>query len=152
MPGWMSPANLTWGMCRLVQYIPSKSQIALALRGWSVRFGYNLRTSKHTPKDRSRRGTPPNLEVSTHPKRLGYPRRKTHPIAPVKDAREPPWLVLKRLDIHNLDQQQIARRGALNLKGPGEVVDLCEVHVFDVVGRVIVLDLSASPGEVSDCS
>lgn len=31
MPGWMRPANLTWGMCRLVQKIPSKSQMALAL-------------------------------------------------------------------------------------------------------------------------
>lgn len=27
----MRPANLTWGMCREVQYMPSKSQIAFAL-------------------------------------------------------------------------------------------------------------------------
>lgn len=31
MPGWMSPANLTFGMCREVQKMPSKSQMALAL-------------------------------------------------------------------------------------------------------------------------
>ena len=31
MPGWMSPGNRTWGMCREEQKMPSKSQIALAL-------------------------------------------------------------------------------------------------------------------------
>jgi hypothetical protein len=77
--------------------------------------------------------------------------KKTHPIAPVKYPCKSPWLVLKRLDIHNLDEKQITRGGALNLEGPGEVVDLCEIHVFDVVGRVIVLNLAAGPGKVSDC-
>lgn len=31
-------------------------------------------------------------------------------------------------------------------------MDLCEIHVFNVVGRVIVLDLAAGPGEVSPVS
>lgn len=33
MPGWMRPANLTPGMWREEQLMPSKSQMALALRG-----------------------------------------------------------------------------------------------------------------------
>jgi hypothetical protein len=77
--------------------------------------------------------------------------KRTHPIAPVKYPCETPWLVVKRLDVHDLDEKQITRRGTLDLKRPGEVVDLCEIHVFDVVGRVIVLDLAAGPGDVSGC-
>ena len=38
MPGWMRPANLTPGMWREEQLMPSKSQIALALR-WKLGFG-----------------------------------------------------------------------------------------------------------------
>jgi len=43
IPGWMSPGNLTWGMWREVQKIPSKSQIALALYVESAsRYHYRI--------------------------------------------------------------------------------------------------------------
>lgn len=70
---------------------------------------------------------------------------ETHAVAPVKDAGEAPRPVLERLDVHDLDEEQVARLGALDLEGPGEVVDAGEVHVLDVVGAVIVLDLAARP-------
>jgi hypothetical protein len=73
----------------------------------------------------------------------------THPITPIKYPREPPGPVLKRLDIHDLYEQQIARHGALNLKGAREVMDLGQVDVLDIVGAVIVLDLAAGPERVN---
>jgi len=73
----------------------------------------------------------------------------THPISPIEYPREPPRPVLKRLNIHDLYEQQIARHGALNLKGPREVMNLGQVDVLDIVGAVIVLDLAASPGRVN---
>lgn len=62
-----------------------------------------------------------------------------------ENTREPPRLVLERLDVHDLDQQDVARLGAFDLKGPTEVVHLGEVYILDVVGRVVVLDLASGP-------
>lgn len=51
-----------------------------------------------------------------------------------KHASEPPRLVLEWLDVHDLYEQDIAWLCALDLEGAGEVVDLGEVDVLDVVG------------------
>jgi hypothetical protein len=72
----------------------------------------------------------------------------TLPVGLVEDARETPGLVLEGLHIHDLDEEQIARLGALNLEGPGEVVHLGQVDVAHVVGRVVVADLAARPGGI----
>lgn len=55
-------------------------------------------------------------------------------------------MILKGLDVHDLDEENIAWLGILNLKGPGEVVNFGEVDVADVVGAVVVLDLPSCPG------
>lgn len=55
-------------------------------------------------------------------------------VLPRKDTREAPRLVLERLDVHDLYEQDIAWLCALDLEGAGKVVDLCEVYVLDVVG------------------
>ena len=52
---------------------------------------------------------------------------------------------MQGLDILNLHQQDIAGLGAFDIERTGEVMDASEVNVTDIVGRVVVLDLSASP-------
>lgn len=57
LPGWIKPANLTPGMCRDVQYMPSKSHIALALydisrvlhKLWQKAHGFGYMSSKKPP-------------------------------------------------------------------------------------------------------
>lgn len=66
----------------------------------------------------------------------------------VKHAREPPRLVLERLDIHDLDEQQVTRLGILNLERPAEVVNLGQVDIEHVICRVIVADLAAGPSVI----
>lgn len=62
-----------------------------------------------------------------------------------KHAGEAPRLVLERLDVHDLDEEHVARLRALHVKGPAEVVYLGEVHILDIVGRVVVPNLAAGP-------
>ena len=66
-------------------------------------------------------------------------------VGAVKDASESPRLVLERLHVHDLDEEQIAGLGAFDLKRTGEIVDPGQVNVSHVVGRVIISNLAASP-------
>jgi hypothetical protein len=78
----------------------------------------------------------------------------------VEYTTESPGLFLKWLDVLNFDQQDIAGLGGLNVKWTGEVMDLSEIYIFDIVGRVIISDLPSCPIEtlnldgfvVGDCS
>jgi hypothetical protein len=63
---------------------------------------------------------------------------------------ETPRRILKRLHVLNFNDKHITRLGSLNLKGSSEVVDLGQVYVADVVCRIIVLDLAASPVDTLD--
>ena len=72
------------------------------------------------------------------------------PVLARKHAREPPWLLLKRLHVYNLDEQHVARLRGLDLERPAQVVDFGEVDVLDVVGAVVVLDLPARPVDAFD--
>lgn len=47
MPGWMSPANLTCGIWRDEQEMPSKSQIAFALWSRAARRGHGVSLLEH---------------------------------------------------------------------------------------------------------
>lgn len=69
---------------------------------------------------------------------------------PMEDTTETPWLVLEWLHVLDLDYQDIARFSGVDIKRTGQVVDLREVYVFDVIRRVVVLDLSSSPVETFD--
>ena len=71
-------------------------------------------------------------------------------IALVEDAGEAPGLVLHRLHILDLDEQDVSRFGRLDLEGPGQVVHAGEVDVLDVVGAVVVFDLAAGPVDAFD--
>jgi hypothetical protein len=63
---------------------------------------------------------------------------------------ESPRRVLKRLHVLNFDNKHITRLGSLDLERSSEVVDLSQVYVADVVCRIIVLDLAASPVDTLD--
>ena len=67
-----------------------------------------------------------------------------------EDAGEAPRLVLQWLHVLDLDEEDVAGLGGLDLKGPGQVVDAGEVDVFDVVGAVVVADLAAGPVDAFD--
>ena len=52
---------------------------------------------------------------------------------PMEDTAEPPWLVLERLHVLDLDYQDIAWFSGVDIKWTGQVVDLREVYIFDVI-------------------
>lgn len=68
----------------------------------------------------------------------------------IKYASEAPWLFLERLHILDLHNEHIARLCALDLKGTGQVVDLCEVDILHIVGTIVIPDLAASPIDAFD--
>ncbi len=65
----------------------------------------------------------------------------------VEDAREAPGLVLEGLHVLDLNEEDIAWFGGLDLERPGKVVDLSQINVLDIVSTVVVLDLPARPVE-----
>lgn len=70
---------------------------------------------------------------------------ETATIATIKDSSKAPRRVLKRLYVANVDYKKIARLSALDVKRAGQVVDLGQVDVADIVGAIVVANLSASP-------
>lgn len=56
-----------------------------------------------------------------------------------------PGGVLQRLYVLNVNDQHITRLCSLDLERSGEVVDLGQIDVADIVCRIIVLDLTSSP-------
>lgn len=62
-----------------------------------------------------------------------------------KDAGEAPWVVLQRLDVLDLDDQDVAGFCALDLKRAGEIVDACQIDILDIVGGVVVPNLTTRP-------
>ena len=67
-----------------------------------------------------------------------------------KDTSEAPRRVLERLHILDVHNQNIAWLGCLDLKGSSQVMNLAQVDVADVVGRVVVFDLAAGPVDTFD--
>jgi hypothetical protein len=49
-----------------------------------------------------------------------------------------PRVFLVRLDIHYLDEQDIARLSGLDLERARQVVDFGQVDIFHIVGAIIV--------------
>lgn len=60
-----------------------------------------------------------------------------------KDACEAPWLVLQRLNIVNIYQEDVSGLGSLNLKWSTEIVDLSKIYISNIIRIIGVLDLSA---------
>lgn len=95
--------------------MPSKSQIAFALRRDSV-FQYG----GDKPRPRHSRFRVMVIQESAS-------------VMPMEDTAEPPWLVLERLHVLDLDYQDIAWFSGVDIKWTGQVVDLREVYIFDVI-------------------
>ena len=70
---------------------------------------------------------------------------KASPVVFVKHAGKAPRLLLKWLHVLYLDDQNISRFGAFDLKGAGKVVDLGEIDVLHVVRAIVVADLPSCP-------
>ena len=71
--------------------------------------------------------------------------KETTTVLLIKDTGETPWLILHRLDVLNLDKQNITRLSGLDFKWTSKVVDLGQVDVTHVICAVVVADLSSSP-------
>ena len=63
----------------------------------------------------------------------------------MEDTCEPPRMVLEWLHILNLSNQDISGLCCFNVEGTRHVVDSSEVHVLDIIGRVVVVDLASGP-------
>jgi hypothetical protein len=66
-------------------------------------------------------------------------------VVAIKDSRETPWCVFKRLDIRDVDHQQIPWFGALNLEWTGQVMNLAQVYRAYILGAIVVANLTAGP-------
>lgn len=67
-----------------------------------------------------------------------------------ENARKPPRRILKRLHILDIHHEHIAGLRGLDVEGSAEIVDAGEVYVADIVGRVVVFDLSTGPVDALD--
>lgn len=121
-------------MWRELQEIPSKSQIALALKTGSGQPG-KVAGGK---EGRQRRERSIRRRVDLIQKPTAVVLRK--------HACETPRLVLEGLDVHDFHKEHISGFCVLDLEGAAQVVNLRQVDILDVVGRIIVTDLAASPG------
>lgn len=65
----------------------------------------------------------------------------------MEDTGEPPRLVFEGLNVLDFDQEHIAGLRGFDVERAGQIMDLGEINVLDVIGRVIVLDLTAGPIE-----
>lgn len=54
-------------------------------------------------------------------------------------------MVLEGLDVHYLNKKDVSRRSAFDLKGTTEIVNLGQVNVANVIGRIIIANLASSP-------
>ena len=71
--------------------------------------------------------------------------KETAAVVFVEYPGEAPGVVLEGLDVHDLYKEDVAGLGAFDLERSGEVVNLGEINVLDIVGAVIVLDLPTCP-------
>lgn len=63
----------------------------------------------------------------------------------VEDSSKSPGVVLEGLHVLDFDKKNVSRLGGFNLERAREVVDLSQVDILDIVGTVVVFDLSACP-------
>ena len=93
----------------------------------------------------------PRLSTQKRTKtKAGWKRRRTYPIPPIKNPRKPPRPLLKRLDVHDLDEQHVAGFRGFHVKRPRQVMHPRKVDILNVVGGIAVLDLPARPVEALD--
>lgn len=71
--------------------------------------------------------------------------QKATPIILIKDTRKAPGLLLKRLHILDLHDQNVARLSSLDLERPSQVVDLGQIDILHVVRAIVISNLPARP-------
>ena len=72
---------------------------------------------------------------------------KTASVVLVEDTCETPRMILEWLDVLDLHQKNVPWLGALDFEGSGEVVNLSQIHILDVVGTIVVPNLPSCPVE-----
>lgn len=113
MPGWMRPGKRRWGIWRDEQKMPSKSHIAFAL-GW--REGLAVNSNERNKKGESSSGIDLRFGV--------YLVKESSAVVFVKYACEAPWLLLERLNVLDLDNEDVSWLCGLNFEWTRKVVDL----------------------------
>jgi len=73
--------------------------------------------------------------------------QETASIVFTEDSCKSPRGVFERLNILDFNEKDVAGFGSLNLKWSGQVMDLSQVDVLDIIGAVVVLDLPTCPVE-----
>ena len=68
----------------------------------------------------------------------------------MENPRKPPRLILKGLDILNLNDQNITRLGSLDFERTAQIMDLSQIDVLHIVRAVVVADLSTGPVDAFD--
>jgi hypothetical protein len=63
----------------------------------------------------------------------------------VKYTGETPEMIFHGLHVLNVDNQDISWFRSLNFEWSRQVVDLCQIHILDILRIVCVLDLATSP-------
>lgn len=63
---------------------------------------------------------------------------------------ESPRLILKGLDILDLNDQNIARLGSLDFEWPAQIVDLGQINVLHIIRAIVVANLSTGPVDAFD--
>lgn len=59
-------------------------------------------------------------------------------------------MVLKRLHVLNINHKHVAWLSSLDLKRSAEIVYFGQIHITDVVCRIVVLDLTSCPVDTFD--
>lgn len=91
------------------------------------------------------------LRYQTRPLRTGDSRfrvylvQKATTIIFVENPRESPRLILEGLHILNLNYQNVARFGSLNLERTAQIVDFRQIDVLHIIRAIVVANLPTSP-------
>jgi hypothetical protein len=67
-----------------------------------------------------------------------------------KGSSESPFVAIQGTKVENLHLEQVAWLGSRNRNRARQVMNLTQVHILDIVRRIIVLDLSSSPVDAFD--
>lgn len=138
IPGWTIPGKRTCGMCLEEQKTPSKSQIAFALCKWIL---VCVLIDMHNIMSNKERD---NIRLWI----MGV--QEAPSILLIKNPCIPPRLLWERLKVLHLDTQDIAGLRSVDVKRTRKEMDLSEVAVFNIIGRVVVLDLPSHPIQTLD--
>ena len=76
--------------------------------------------------------------------------QETTSIVLVEYTCETPRLIFERLNVLDLDEKCVARLSTLYIKWARKIVDLGQIDVLHVVGRVVVANLTSGPVDAFD--